>query len=107
MGAQRSASVAYGAPIDVEAPGFDWWDLPEAGEVISVGFGEYGGPKRYLLVVTSTLEDVTTGSARMVGPYQAASEPYLTWDAKIVATAEELGVPLTDQPGWVFLCDEN
>lgn len=107
MAAQASFDIAYGVAIDLEASGLSWPDLPEQGEVIRMGVGQYGDYKNQHLIVTSTLKSLEPGDVRFVQPYQAASEPYLTWDAMLVAAAEELKVPIVGQPGWIVALDES
>lgn len=107
MGAEISIDTAYGVAIDLEATSLNWTDLPEAGDVISIGVGCYGDYKRYFLVISKTLKGLEPGGVAMVPPYLAASEPYLTWDAMLVATAEDLKVPIAGQPGWLFTLDES
>lgn len=107
MGAQASTDIAYGVAIDIEASGLNRWDLPEQGEVISMGVGPYGDYKSQHLVIASTLESLEPGDVKFVQPYQAASDPYLTWDAMLVAAAEDLKVDIVGQPGWILALDEN
>lgn len=107
MGAQTSADVAYGVPLDLDSSTVEWWDLPNSGEVISMGVGEYGGPKNWFLVIAETLISLEPGESRVLQPYSVTEEPVITWDAKLVATAEDLKVPLAGRPGWVFALDEN
>ncbi|MFE0472727.1 hypothetical protein ACFW2V_14030 [Streptomyces sp. NPDC058947] len=107
MGAEISVDTAYGVAIDLEATSLSWNDLPEAGDVISIGVGCYGDHKRRFLVISKTLKGLEPGGVAMVQPYQAASDPYLTWDAMLVAAAEDLKVPIVGQPGWLFALDES
>ena len=107
MGAQMSVDVAYGVAIDLEASNVHWDELPNQGAVASLGVGQYGGPKDYFLVISETWKSIESGERTIVQPYRAADEPYLTWDAMLVAKAEELKIPLVGQPGWVFAVDEN
>lgn len=107
MAAQTSSDIAYGVAIDLESSPVQWWDLPEQGDVIAMGVGEYGGPKQWFLVIADTLAGLEPGEARVLQPYLVTDEPYLTWDAMLVAAAEELKVPLTGLPGWIFAQDEN
>lgn len=107
MGAYASTSVAYGVAIDIEASALEWWDLPEQGEVIGMGVGPYGDFKTQHLIISSTLKSLEPGDVETVQPYQAASDPYLTWDAMLVATAEKLKVPIAGEPGWLFTLDES
>lgn len=107
MGADASTSVAYGVAIDIEASTLDGWDLPEQGEVIGMGVGPYGDFKSRHLVISSTLKNLEPGDVKTVQPYQAANDPYLTWDAMLVAAAEDLKVPIMGEPGWLFTLDES
>lgn len=107
MGAQASVDIAYGVTVDLESSGLSWWDLPEQGEVIGMGVGPYGDYKSQHLIISDTLESLEPGDVKFVAPYQAASEPYLTWDAMLVAAAEELKVGIVGQPGWIFALDES
>jgi hypothetical protein len=107
MGAYASICIVYGVAIDIEASALDWWDLPEEGEVTGMGVGLYGGFKNQHLIISSTLESLEPSDVKAVQPYQAASDPYLTWDAMLVATAEDLKVPIVGQPGWLFSFDES
>jgi hypothetical protein len=93
--------------IDIEASSLDWWDLPEQGEVIGMGVGPYGDFKNQYLIISSTLKSLESGDVKAVQPYQAASDPYLTWGAMLVATAEDLKVSIVGQPGWLFSFDES
>lgn len=107
MGAYSSTSMAYGVAIDIEASALDWWDLPEEEEVTGMGVGPYGDHKSQHLIISSTLVTLEPGDVKAVQPYQAASDPYLTWDAMLVATAEGLKVPIVGEPGWLFALDES
>jgi hypothetical protein len=107
VGAQTSSNIAYGVAIDLESSALEGWDLPEQGEVISMGVGQYGGPKDQFLIISDTFASLEPGEVKAVQPYQAASDPYLTWDAMLVAAAEDLKVPIVGQPGWVFALDES
>jgi hypothetical protein len=107
MGAQTSSDIAYGVAIDLESTTVKWWDLPEQGDVVRMGVGQYGGHKDPYLIISDTFASLESGEARVMQPYRAADEPYVTYDAMLVAAAEELKVPVTDQPGWIFAVDES
>lgn len=109
MGAESSTDIAYGVAIDLGA--LEWWEIGEAhlqdGKIFLLGVGRYGGPKRWFLALTDTTESVESGDVKVIQPYRAADEPYLTWDALLVAAAEKLKVSLDGQPGWIFALDES
>jgi hypothetical protein len=97
--------------VQVELPeSADWWAFieskPQGGKVCVMDVGKYDDNDCFL-VVDATWKTVEPGEPKSVQPYLATMEPYMTWDALLVASAEELGVKIATPPGWIFALDES
>jgi len=106
MGYQVGSYIAYGALVELtQEQKWDWPETkPQDDRVVTFNAGEYDN-NDYYLVVQGTWKGLEPGDFRIIEPYSATAEPYLSWDALIVAAAEELKVPLASQPGWIFAPD--
>lgn len=109
MSFYKSNNAAYGVPVEL-TENMPWWDFvearPQGDKVATMWLGAVDANDSYL-VIRSTQETPEPGQPKFIGPYSAASEPYLTWDALLVAAAEELKLPITGQPAWLFVPDES
>lgn len=104
MSIHRSDNVAYG--VQVELPkSMGYWDFTDeayqVGPVVPAREGRYDDGDPFLFI-RETWENPDPGSPVFIGPYQASVEPYLTWDALLVAKAEEMKVSIVGQPAWIF-----
>lgn len=112
MSIDHSDDIAYGLPVRMPES-MEWWDFTEAeapeGEVIPFWSESHANHDRKgaLLVIGETFEHPEPGTPRFFGPYVASVEPYLTWDALLVAAAERLKVEVTGQPGYFFMSSEG
>lgn len=109
MSFNKSNNVAYGVQVEL-TDNMPWWDFvearPQEGKVVGMREGAVDADDHFL-VITGTWKTPEPGEPVFIGPYSAASEPYLTWDALLVAAAEELKLPITGQPAWLFVPDES
>lgn len=103
------AHVAYG--VQVERPdSVEYWEFaelkPADDRITPANMGIYDD-NDFFLVVADTWKTVGPGEPMPVEPYMATMEPYMSWDAALVATAEELKVPMLTRPAWMFIADET
>jgi hypothetical protein len=100
--------VAYGVLVDMPAH-MDWEQFdgakPSDNCVATARMGVYDEQDCYL-VINETYREIVAGIPTRVAPYLATMEPYMSWDAAIVAAAEELKIRIVTQPSWMFVCDE-
>jgi hypothetical protein len=105
---EQRGYIAYGvqvSPPDSMAP----WEFaalkPPQAAVTPMNAGAYD-ENDFFLVIRDTWKDVKPGNPMLVMPYTASDEPHITWDAMLVATAEELKLSPLCEPGWFFVIDE-
>lgn len=109
MSIERSSNVAYG--VRVEPPeSMHYWDFVDeqyqVGVVIPTREGRHDDGDAFLFI-RETWKTPEPGEPVFIDPYQASEEPYLTWDALLVAKAEEMKVSIAGQPAWIFAPTES
>lgn len=119
MGIQHSCYVFYGVQIEKLDDETFWRIVDDQAEKVTdkvrlVTAGRYDNDDFFLVVQTHNLfdpiaapEDLRPGIPFLVEPYSGTDEPYLEWDAELVAAAEILKAKTIRNPGWLFVPDES